>query len=209
MKIHVYCDAKNGNWGKSFVLKESLGLQRLNFPRQQLRYISLQVENAIAGPDDDLCISDIVLYYRGKPLKWHMAPTVLYNEDTGCCCTGGPYYSLRTVTGKPVCHHGKPVTGLNGKARLPGSGITLLGADHMVYVYDFVRSRFIAERNLLGRIRMIGWQDGNNALVQVSARQNVTRWYRFALSSMHWMAVSRVRNSQLLASDQPNYGEGE
>ncbi len=153
--IHVHCEGHEQNWDKSFALEERIQLQRLNFPHQKLLSLCLKVENVAVGPDDDLCISDIVLYNHGKPVPWKVPASVLYIESGDNWGDSLQCASLWKRNGQRMYHHGKPVY-VNGNARLPGTGFTLLGDDHTLYVFDFTRNKFIAEQTFSGSIEESG-----------------------------------------------------
>jgi len=209
-RLHLDCEGwKDNNWRGSYSLKESMEVQRINFPRMKIFYISLEVEDVAVGPDDDLCISELVLFNHGKPIPWRVPAAIFYSNsgaNYGCSsmCTG-----LSKTNGRPVYHHGKPV-GVNGNARLPGTGFTLIGDEHRLYVYDFIRNQFIAEHTFPGRIKELGWIDHQHAMVRITGKRSRLHWYRFTLPSLHWEAIPHPRTHPafLPGAEDPFYNEG-
>lgn len=207
-RIYVTCEGENQPWEKLCGLKESMQLQRISFPRQELLTITLEIDDVDVGADDDLCISELVFYNHGKFVPWRATTTVLYNYYYGC--SGDPviYYSLLKMNGQPVHHHGKPVNYLIGKARLPDTGISLLGADNTLYIYNFTIGKFIAEQTFPGSIDQLGWIDNEHAVVRISGKRGKVRWYSFILPSLRWKAIPAPRCPSFLpGTEQPYYGE--
>src|SRR5574340_870869 len=71
-------------WRRVASLREGRGMQIVPIPRTRLRQLTLYVERAAGGPDNDLCISEIQLFSRGRPLLSGPTRYVLYCAGSEC-----------------------------------------------------------------------------------------------------------------------------
>ena len=161
-KIHVYASGEHDNWGGNFPLNETRAVQHINLPHQRYNNIDIRIDGVSTGMDDDLCISELVLYNHGKPVPWQLTRTVLANDMIECC--GNPTASLYTHAGGKLTPADRAFRIIAGVAQQPGTSRMLLYAGDTLYLYDMQRSTVLRRRSLPGAMRM-GWLTPQQAII--------------------------------------------
>jgi hypothetical protein len=181
-QIALHCFGPNVHWHKSYALRETRALQRIPLPHLRLSYFSFNIDAVQTGMDDDLCISELVLYHGNTPIPWRLTPTVLSTPMMEC--DGRPTYTL--VRGhRVVALNGHPDTTYSGFPQAHTSRVLLL-AKQQLYLYDLRRNVCVWRRAFTGTAERIGWQSPTQALLQtVDARKHIY-WYRLETRYLTW-----------------------
>lgn len=178
----------NGKGVTTIRLNDTPGLQKFALPPTATARIAIAFTAVDPGPVDDLCVSELVLYHRGKPLHWGMTPIVVahdssHGEDG---CGGGPFFELRTRDNKPMASpEGKPIRFL-AVARRPGSSTLLLATERRYYLYDLAKSKYLYQGPFTGTLDTLGWEDEHTAYLALAPRVFDTAhrsWYRLAIGT--------------------------
>lgn len=176
-KIHVYCLGNGGQWGGTFTLQQTQRLQRIAFPHRRWRYIDIAVEAVAAGPDDDLCISELVLYCGGKPVPWQVTPGVLFNNSDGCGEGGGLRYALLRIAADDTLQPAEAAfRAIRGIAMQPESPRVLWYANGALYLYDMRRNAVLLKRPL-ARVIFFGWVNSRTAFIATAGKRG-NDWHR-------------------------------
>ncbi len=169
-------------WQQSYTLRETTALQRLPIPHLRLTELNLRVDGVAAGPDDDLCISELVLYHGAQPLAWRVPPAVLTTPEIEC--DGRPRYQL--VRG----HHvqpldGRPASSYGGFPQ-PQTPIMLLLGGHTLYLFDLRRAAVVWQHAFPGTATDIGWVNATQALLCTAGPHRRRHWYRLDAARRTW-----------------------
>jgi hypothetical protein len=72
-----------------------MGWHRVSLPRQQVSSLDIEFTGIRkgTGPDNDICVSELALYNRGRPVDMQMPRAVLYRLSY--CCGGTGYLLTR------------------------------------------------------------------------------------------------------------------
>jgi len=189
-------------------LEETPALQKFALPSTSTAYISIKFTAVDPGPADDLCISELVFYYKGKPIDWGVTPIVVAHDSShgDCDCGGGPYFELRTTANKPMASpEGEKITFL-AVARRPGSSTLLLAAEHKYYLYDLAKSKYLYQGPFTGTLDAMGWKDEDTAYLALAPQVFDTAhrsWYCLTLGRK-----ITLRKTDLPAENTPALREG-
>lgn len=192
-----------------FSLQESRKLQRLHFPVQTLHTLRIVIAAVDPGPDDDLCISSLVLLHHGRPIPWHLTRAVLYNvhNDGDCCCGGSGYYLRNLDSPKITTFKGRKIDYIYGVAFLPGTTRALINTEHDLYLYDFSKSTVCYHASFQKLIDGFGWVTLHTVYITTSDEE---QWYRLAFGShtrLHKLHTI-PKNVHFISEGVPLYGEG-
>jgi hypothetical protein len=86
-------------WQQTADLKPVMWMQVIPIPETPADRITLTVEQVDSGHDNDLCISEIQLYYKGRAVIQKPPPYVLYSPGDECGCGWTAY--LVDLRGRP------------------------------------------------------------------------------------------------------------
>ncbi len=85
---------------KTVVLADRMGWHDISFPRQLCRSIRLVFTGVQKGPDNDTCISEVVLHDRGKKIDFGLPKMVLLSPGEVGDADWIDNYYIATVSGK-------------------------------------------------------------------------------------------------------------
>jgi len=193
-----------------YQLNESLKLQRITFAPTAITGLELRFPKIDAGPDDDLCISELVLFSHGKPIPWCLTPALLTNGSShgDCGCGGGPDLELRRQDGSLLrSPHSNPITFI-AAARQPGSNTMLLSAAHHLYLFNMATAAYRYHCEYQGAVARegMGWIDAKTARIALEPTLDDTRhrrWYRLTTGRQ-----IRFLPTNLPANNMPNFLPG-
>jgi len=177
-KIHIDCEGEgrgDTNWAGTFTLQEVQQLQRINFPHQRWLSIDIRVDAVSIGPDDDLCISELVLYNHGKPMPWRMTSCVLCNDSDDCGCGGGPTYKLFRHSQGSLAHVNSTFDAIAGIAPQPASDHVVWYAHDTLFLYDMRHDAILLQWKAPA-ITFLGWVNAHRAYIFTEAKKS-THWY--------------------------------
>jgi len=75
-------------WAETADLQQVMWMQVVSIPETRADRVRLTVEAVERGPDDDLCISEIQLFHKGRAVIPRPTPFVLCSEGAPCGCCG-------------------------------------------------------------------------------------------------------------------------
>jgi len=194
ISINLY-DGKSHTY--TFSLRDTLGLQRCPFPKARVSAITITFKQVDAGPDDDLCISELALLSHGTPVPWDLTPFVVTNDANTACC-GGTELRLRTLGGLAVPGpDGKPLDFV-AAAPQPGTHNMLLATSRRLYLFDLARGQYLHQQPLPGELTLepsIGWLDAHTAAVAVAPEYDDWEhqvWYELRTNGRYrWLRTDR------------------
>jgi len=182
--VEITLRGRTGNpWTAQFTLDNTRDLQHIEVPRRQVRAITLTIKHVITGPDDDLCISELALYDGKQQVPWRVTPVVVYNNSNyDCGCGGGPEFTLRYATGRPVCAAEKEMIFL-AVAQQPGTHRVLLCTENEIFLFDLTRNQVAYRRKASGALASwgVGWVDSHAAMICFNPKRGDYQhklWYR-------------------------------
>lgn len=210
LAIRVSLVKKGGGlWTKTFPLREIAQLQRVNFARQTVCQVIIEVIKVAQGKDDDLCISELAFYDHGARIPWKLTPVVLYNAQNDCGC-GGLAFSMMLASGQ-MCP--KEFTGadkVRGVALQPGTSRMLLSTDHAIYLYDLATRKVLFQDKFSGYVVEIGWIAAQTAFITTSTKifDGARKKYQFSAkeNTLRVLAKPTKTFRPLSGSWQPDYG---
>lgn len=201
-------------WEQTIRLKETISLQQFTL-KEPVTDVEITIEDVAVGKDDDTCISELVLYYKGKPIPWSLTPTVVTNPSShgDCGCGGGPDYTLQRLDGSLVkSPNDNPITFI-AYAFQPGSERILLSAKHHAYLYDLRKGEYRFQTEFANHLEMLGWQDAHVAWLTFTQQINDegdSRWFRLTDGETISFQEVRVKKAQepklCVVGEGPNYG---
>lgn len=196
-QITLIYSGPKGNFEKAYTLRETLEMQRIPLPHFRLRRFFIRITAVKIGKDDDLCISELVLFHGNTPVPWRVTPIVLSTPTLEC--DGRPTYTL--VHGqKEVALSGHKALSYYGFPQLHTSRVLLLGSQELI-LYDLRRCLVVWRHTFTGTATQIGWQNTTQALFQTEDRHKRPHWYRFDARHLTWQrcpAPSKKKKNHFL-----------
>ncbi|MHB9026245.1 MAG: NADase-type glycan-binding domain-containing protein [Armatimonadota bacterium] len=207
--IRVHLRMKNDTWGQTFSLRETREVQRISFPRQSVSQIEIEVVKVDQGQDDDLCISELMLFNRSKRIPWNLTPVVLYNPQNDCGC-GGLSFSLMHAVGTMLPKEFAGADQVRGVTFQPGTSRMLLSSDHTLNLYDFATRAVLYQHKFRNYITELSWMSANTAYITTSTKpiDGKTTTYRFSSRQKTLRALPQrpATLRPVSGSWQPNFG---
>lgn len=94
----------NSKFVKTVTLTDSMGWHKISIPRQPVKEIELHFTAFAKGRDNDICVSGLALYDRGKRIDLKMPRAVEYTDGDGDCGCGQSWYMIDR-TGKKLINY--------------------------------------------------------------------------------------------------------
>ena len=163
----------NVDWKKTYALQETMEVQRLPLPHLHLWAIEITIDAVLSGKDDDLCISELVLYRGNTPISWGLTPTVRLSSYTDFTLSklihGDQFVKLDGHSGTDflVCPHPKAPWILL---------LTEIGSN-VFYLYDLRRDVCLWRQPFSGDGEGIGWQNNTKVILKTANKQNRVEWH--------------------------------
>jgi hypothetical protein len=90
------------NWKpvKAVSVSDEMGWHKIAIPNGGKGVVRLKLEftRQARGTDNDLCLSELALYNKGRKLDFRLPPYVVYAGNSGGCCCGGMGNAYRFMT---------------------------------------------------------------------------------------------------------------
>jgi hypothetical protein len=165
-------------WSKTVQLSHTLQTQVIAIPRQRAGFVSFLVEGVEQGKDNGLCISEVQLFYRGRPLVERPTPYVVYSPGDECGC--GLTYFLVDRAGAPVLA-GSPARPVRGNTyRFPAAGKQVVFVQEyenaQVIVADLESGKQVRHLPLPAQASFVEWAGDSKLYCAVSSASK-SRYY--------------------------------
>jgi hypothetical protein len=172
-KITLNCTGPKTNWSKSYSLKESSEMQNLSIPHLRLNQIQIHFDEVKVGKDDDLCISELVLYRDKKPISWQLTPTVICNKELGCDAC--PSYVLLCSNKEVILTDDySSIADVFPQPKNPNR--VLLFANNQIFLFDFKLNKYVWRQSFAGRAENFGWKTNTCAYLLTYNENKKTHW---------------------------------
>lgn len=156
------------NWKpeKTVVMADSMGWHKISIPRQPIREVALRFTKFEKGTDDDVCVSEIALYDRGKKVDLKMPKVVEFTEGDGDCGCG-QVFSLIDRSGKQLVSYDfeSPCVWSPSRRYVASGGNGL-------WVVDASAGKIIMRRSLPGWTDITRWHGDDSLELTVSKSDN-------------------------------------
>lgn len=179
--IHAY-GPNHTQWNTTVTLRITRAIQRIPVPHLRMQNLTITITAVDPGADDDLCISELVLYRQNTPIPWCLSHTVLSTEMHEC--DGYPAYTL-------WC--GRRIVTLDGHERTTYTGFmqphaarVMLLAGQTLYLYDFNFDTYVLSQHFIGKACRLGWISNTQAVLQTEDDRHRVRWYRMDARQLTW-----------------------
>lgn len=141
-ELKLYVDWK---FVKTVALTDSMGWHKISIARQPIKDIALRFTKFQKGRDNDVCVSEIALYDRGKRIDLKMPQAVEFTRgDTDCGC--GQEFGVINRSGRQLARNtseGRPSWSPKG-TRI--AGFYSVGKASHLWVVDAHKARVIYDR---------------------------------------------------------------
>lgn len=167
---------------KATALSDTMGWHRISVPRQEVRHLQLDFTRFKKGPDDDVCVSELAFYDRGRKIDMGMPKAVIFSPGSECGEGSNGYlmsHSGRVIARDGVGEGGMAVWSPNGRFV---TSAEVVGGRHQLWVADGLKAQVIYRRKLPhAEVQGLQWRGNGRVEVtlQVAGR---TRKETFGIS---------------------------
>ncbi len=194
-KISLICSGGKNIWSKTYSLKETLDIQKLSIPHLRLNQIRISFDEVQAGNDDDLCISDLVLYHGKNIIPWLLTPSVICNKELGC--DSSPMYMLLHGNKEVIPTIDNP--NIYDVFSLPDNPnhVILFTGSNQLSLYDFKSDKYLYRQQFTGWAENFGWQTKTIAILQTYNYTNKNKtlrkhWYQLNIVDFSLKAIKAI-----------------
>jgi hypothetical protein len=144
---------------KEVILSDRMGWHKISLPRQRVEHLMIKFTDIRKGEgaDNDICVSEVALFDRGRQIDVRMPQTVVYRLSA---CCGGTGYLLRRGH---VIINGGFGEGIDLIWNSSGKLVGGISGDSSLWVADAERARILRRFKLPdqngGYISDMNWKD--------------------------------------------------
>jgi len=140
VQIRINFDSKHV---KTANLSDKMGWHKITLPRRAFKSLTVELTGIRkgAGPDNDICLSELALYNRGRKLNFQMPQAVVYS--LAYCCGGTGWLLSRSgrVLTQGMLGEGASVEWSPDGRRV--AGINGVDGKEQVWIADSLRPRIV------------------------------------------------------------------
>jgi hypothetical protein len=166
----------NGKVVKSASLSDEVGWHAVSVPRQKVKSLLIEFTGIRKGPENDVCVSELALYNRGREIDMHMPNTVMFSTGSECGC--GSCWYLVSRSGRIVVGNMEDwgfACGWSPDGRYVAAA-AFTDDGRCIWAADAARAKVIYRKALPeGDVWGVRWKDGRTVEVTLQAKDEEYR----------------------------------